>query len=220
MNSSIFQINHLRYKTILQIDSLTIPERTVTCLVGRSGSGKTTLLKMLNNLLSPDSGTIRYGGRPLTEWDPIELRRSVVMMGQSPVVFPGTVRDNLLAGLRFSGKNDADDRRLQAMLAAVNLDKELAADASQLSGGEQQRVCLGRVMLMDPPVLLLDEPSSALDEETTQLIMRKLTDAAKQNGKTLIMVTHTMAVVRAFAENIVRIQQGRILGGGVNVGQS
>ncbi|MCI1858231.1 MAG: ATP-binding cassette domain-containing protein [Sporolactobacillus sp.] len=220
MNSSIFQIDHLRYKTILQIDSLTIPERTVTCLVGRSGSGKTTLLKMLNNLLSPDSGTIRYGGRPLTEWDPIELRRSVVMMGQSPVVFPGTVRDNLLAGLRFSGKNDADDRRLQAMLAAVNLDKELAADASQLSGGEQQRVCLGRVMLMDPPVLLLDEPSSALDEETTQLIMRKLTDAAKQNGKTLIMVTHTMAVVRAFAENIVRIQQGRILGGGVNVGQS
>lgn len=211
-------IRQLKYRNILSIDALDIQRDIVTCIVGESGSGKTTLLKMLNHLISPDSGTIMIDGRPVTDWDPIELRRKVVMMAQTPVVFKGTIRDNLLVGLRFSEKTEADDERLHEMLDRVGLNKPLDADSSSLSGGEKQRLSLGRILLLDPPVLLLDEPSSALDEETTAFVMDRLTEHVRTRGKTLVVVTHSKAVVRSIADEIVEVADGRaavITGGAI-----
>ncbi|RYM05409.1 ATP-binding cassette domain-containing protein [Sporolactobacillus sp. THM7-7] len=211
VNQPLFQIRQLKYRHILFIDELAIPQRKITCIVGESGSGKTTLLRMLNHMISPDSGDIEISGRSVYDWDPIELRRNVVMLSQTPVMFPGTVRDNLIIGLRFAGRAPVTDARLEKMLKRVRLNKGLDAESASLSGGEKQRVSLARILLLDPPVLLLDEPTSALDEETTRFIMERLTGYARQEKKTVVMVTHSSAVVRDYAEYVIEIKSGHVV---------
>jgi putative ABC transport system ATP-binding protein len=110
------------------------------------------------------------------------------MLPQSPVIFEGSIKDNLLIGLEFSDKPAVIDDELIAMLKRVNLNMALEQSANNLSGGG---VALGRVLLMNPDVLLLDEPSSALDEETEKLIFDTLAAYTRTNGKTLICVTHS-----------------------------
>ncbi|MCF6094358.1 ATP-binding cassette domain-containing protein [Microaerobacter geothermalis] len=208
----MFKLNHVKVKGILDIDQLVIPSHRITCIVGESGSGKTTLLKLLNHLISCDEGEIWVDNIPISQWDPIELRRSVVMLPQTPAIFKGTVRDNLLIGLIFSEKPSVQDVQLSEVLEKVRLHKELDQDADSLSGGEKQRLALARVLLMTPLVLLLDEPSSALDEDTTNFVMQQLAGYVKTQQKTMVMVTHSKAVVQSFADHVVEIHKGRIVG--------
>src|SRR5699024_6756973 len=140
--------------------------------VGQSGSGKSTLLRLLNNLISPDAGKIHYQDESLHKIDPVLLRRKITMVAQTPVIFDGTVRDNLLIGLRFSEKEPVTDQIMVRMLKTMKLDKKLETDAADLSGGEKQRLALARVMLLDAEVFLLDEPSSALDDTTAKEVIQ------------------------------------------------
>lgn len=207
----MFSLRDVRYKGILDIPYLDIPEGQVTCILGKSGSGKTTLMRLLNRMISPDAGTITYKGTPITEIDPVQLRRRVVMLPQSPVMFDGTIRDNLLKGLEFAGKPMAGENILQRIMDVMDLRKELDGDASTLSGGEKQRVALGRVLAMQPEVALLDEPSSALDRGTEETIMARLVAGAREYGVTLVIVTHSRALAEAIAENLIEIEAGRIV---------
>lgn len=207
----MFQIRDLKYKHILDIKELEIPGQRITCIVGQSGSGKTTLLRMLNKLISSDSGKILYNDENLKDIDSIGLRRKIVMLPQTPVIFNGTVRDNLQIGLKFSEKPEAADGELLEILEKVHLKKALDDNADKLSGGEKQRLALGRVMLLKPEVLLLDEPSSALDEETEQLIIESVVEFSKRNNRTLIMVTHSKKVADTFADNIIEIKEGKVV---------
>lgn len=207
----MFVLENVKYRDILDIDRINIEAGLVTCIVGESGSGKTTLLRILNRMTSPQSGTITYCGMPLTSYDPVTLRRKVVMLAQSPAIFPGTVRDNLLAGLHFAEKEPASDEKLLAILGMVRLGKGLDDDAEKLSGGEKQRLALGRVILLDPEVFLLDEPSSALDEDTEQLIIEALVNHARATKKTLVMVTHSRQVARKFADLTIEIKGGKAI---------
>ena len=141
----MFEIRNLRYKDILYIEKMNIRKGITTSITGRSGSGKTTLLKMLNKMISPDEGTILYEKKPVKNIDSLDLRRRVVMLPQSPVIFPGDIRDNLLKGLRFSEKPDAPDSRMNEIISELHLNKSLDDDISQLSGGEKQRIALARV---------------------------------------------------------------------------
>lgn len=95
----MFSLKDVQFKNILQIPNLELHEGEIICLFGESGSGKSTILKMLNNMLSPDKGEVLYLNKPVSEYNPMELRQEVVMLGQDPVVFDGTVRENLLIGL-------------------------------------------------------------------------------------------------------------------------
>lgn len=207
----MFKLRHVRYKDILAIDQLDICSGGVTCIIGKSGSGKTTLLKLLNHLISCDAGEIEAFHKPISEWDPIVLRRKVVMLSQTPAMFTGTVKDNLLIGRKFSERPPLSDIQLADALKRVHLDIDLDADSSTLSGGEQQRVALARVLLLKPEVLLLDEPSSALDENTTQFVMREIVQYVISEQKTLIMVTHSMSVVQDFANHIIEINDGKVV---------
>jgi putative ABC transport system ATP-binding protein len=207
----MFSLKEVRYKDILDIKSLNIKKYKVTCIVGQSGSGKTTLLRLLNKLISCDSGEIFYENQPLANMDSIKLRREVVMLPQSPAIFNGSIRDNLLVGLKFSEKPLVPDDKLSLVLNMVNLNKGLNDDAEKLSGGEKQRLALGRVILIEPEVLLLDEPSSALDEGTEHMIIEALVNYTKEKNKTLIMVTHSRKVANNFSDEIIEIERGRLV---------
>ncbi len=206
----MFSIEQVTYKNILSVPKLTIQEKEITCIVGESGSGKTTLLRMLNHLISPDQGSITFQNEDLMDMDPIELRRKVVMLPQTPVIFQGTLRDNLEIGLRFSDKTPPSEKELEETLERVKLRKKLDENAQNLSGGEKQRLALGRILLMEPEVLLLDEPSSALDDETESLIIQTFVDYAKMYNKTLIMVTHSKALAKKFADRILQVRGGEV----------
>jgi len=207
----MFYLKDIKYKNVLDIAELAIPPKVVTCIVGQSGSGKTTLLRLLNNLISPDKGEIFYNNNPLNTIDSTNLRREVVMLSQSPGIFQGSIKDNLLIGLTFSEKPPVEDLKLTNMLNMLKLNKDLDEDAEKLSGGEKQRLALGRILLMEPAVLLLDEPSSALDEDTENIIIESIITYVKSSNKTLIMITHSSKVAETYGDNIVKIHSGSIL---------
>jgi putative ABC transport system ATP-binding protein len=206
----MYEIRNVKYKNILDIDNLKIPEKKVTSIVGKSGSGKTTLLRLLNKLISCDTGSILFKDKSLKEIDSVELRRKVIMLPQQPIIFEGSIRKNLLIGLEFSEKELLPDDRLNEILKLVHLDKSLDSEAEKLSGGEKQRVALGRVILMDPEVLLLDEPSSALDDLTEDKIIEFVANYSRDNNKTLILVTHSKDISKKYSDIEIVIEAGRI----------
>ena len=133
------------------------------------------------------------------------------MLGQQPIIFPGNVRDNLNQGLKFAKKELADDKKLKELLDYVDLDKDLEDDPSEFSGGEKQRIAIGRVIAMDPDVYLLDEPSSALDSELANNTIEKLSQIAKEKGQTIIMVTHSEEIAKNISDKILFIDKGRVV---------
>jgi len=206
----MFLFKNVSYKNILNIRELNIPSHKVTCIVGQSGSGKTTLLRLLNKIISYDEGEILYNDKSLRTIDSIKLRREVIMLPQIPVMFNGNVKENLLIGIKFSEKPLVPDEILYEILEFVQLDKELSESVEKLSGGEKQKLCLARALLLNPEVFLLDEPSSALDEDTEHLIISSLVEYTKKNNKTLIMVTHSKKIAKNFSDNIIEIKNGSL----------
>lgn len=207
----MFTLHGVKYKDILDINELDISEQMITCIVGESGSGKTTLLRLLNHLISCDEGEIWFQNTPLSQWNPVELRRNVMMLSQTPAIFEGTLRDNLLIGFKFCEKPPVEDCQLRDAMEIVRLNKDLSLNADSLSGGEKQRLAMARLLLLEPQVFLLDEPSSALDEETTRFVMKQLVDHVKRLKKTIIMVTHSKEVVQTFAEKVIEIKKGKVI---------
>jgi putative ABC transport system ATP-binding protein len=142
-------------RPVLDAVSAEIPPGA-TAIVGPSGAGKSTLLRLLNRLVDPDAGTIAYRGRPLTEYDPLELRREVSLVPQLPALLEGSVESNLRYAADLAGK-ELDARRC---LSLAGLDPGFAErDVARLSVGEQQRTMLARSLAQMPDVLLLDEPT-------------------------------------------------------------
>jgi putative ABC transport system ATP-binding protein len=206
----MFEVSNLKFKNILDIPFLCI-NNPITCIVGSSGSGKTTLLRMLNKLNVPDNGGIVYNGKDISNMDTLRLRRQVVMLGQTPVIYSGSVEDNLQIGLYFSKRVPASISAMKESLTRVELDKCLSDGCGNLSGGEKQRLCLARVMLMDAETYLLDEPSAALDKGTEQFIIENLSRFVLENNKQLIMVTHSEQIAEKFSNSIIRIENGKVI---------
>ncbi|WP_341430354.1 ABC transporter ATP-binding protein [Clostridium amylolyticum] len=208
---SLFSIKGLVYKDILAINRLELLGNKIICIVGESGGGKTTLLKMLNKLVSPDKGEILYNNISLKDIDSVNLRREVVMLSQIPAIFEGTIKDNLLIGLKFSEKPMVSDKVLEEALSFIKLNKNLEDNSENLSGGEKQRLALARVLIMNPKVFLLDEPSSALDEDTEKFVIEKLVNHTRKNNKTLIMVTHSKSIAENYYDCLIEIKEGKII---------
>ncbi|HET9772494.1 MAG TPA: ATP-binding cassette domain-containing protein [Acidimicrobiia bacterium] len=178
-----------------------VPEGRLTVMVGPSGAGKTTLLRLLNRLDDPDDGAVLLGGRDVRDYDVLALRRRVLLVGQVPVTFPGTVAANLEAGGRGDG---AAAGGAGALLARVGLDPSLAGrEADRLSVGEAQRLCLARSLALGPDVLALDEPTSALDPASKAGIEALVKELAA-SGLTVVMVTHDPAHA-GLADHVVTV---------------
>lgn len=207
----MFVIENLRYKNILNIPSLTL-DRPITCITGPSGAGKSTLLRMLNRLLEPDCGTILYNGSPLSTLPPVQLRRQVTMLGQTPVLAGGTLAEELRLAADLCGYAPPDEQAMHKALRIVQLNKDLDDWCDTFSGGEKQRVCLARLLLTPADTYLLDEPTAALDKETEQAIVQALLHAAAEQKKTIVMVTHSTQIAQQLADGIVHMENGHAEG--------
>jgi putative ABC transport system ATP-binding protein len=178
----------------------------ITVVAGPSGSGKSTLLRLCNRLEVPTSGEIRLDGEPIAAMDPTRLRRRVGMVFQRPVVFGGTVRDNL----RVADPEVTDDGA-RAVLARCGLGGDLLdRRADDLSGGEAQRMCLARTLLTEPEVVLMDEATSALDVDarrTVEALARRLAD----EGIPVLWVTHDLDQAERLADRLVVLVAGRVV---------
>jgi len=207
----MFEIKNIKYKDILKIDELKIEDNMVTAILGPSGGGKTTFLKLLNNMISPEEGKIYYRNQEIKDYEPVKLRRRVVMLPQDPQIFPGTIRDNFRITEEITSNKYSEDEVYRELLKKVSLPKKLMDNAADLSGGEKQRLALARVMLLEPETLLLDEPSSSLDLETEEKIIDMVVNYAKDNCRTMIMVTHNPDIAEEFADRIINIEAGKIV---------
>jgi UDP-glucose/iron transport system ATP-binding protein len=183
-----------------------LPEHGVTVVVGPSGAGKSTLLRLCNRLDVPDRGTVRFRDADVGTLDPLALRRRVGMVFQRPTPFAGTVRDNLLVA--EPGITDAD---AVAAIQRVGLDGDvLTRDATRLSGGEAQRVCLARTLVTQPEVVLMDEPASSLDPAARHGL-EDLALSLAASGVPVVWVTHDLTQMRRIADHVVVVMAGRIV---------
>ena len=212
----MFVIRDLKFRSILDIGQLKL-DRPVHCLVGPSGSGKTTLLRHLNRLNEPDSGEILYNGVDLKTIEPVALRRKVVMLGQTPVLYDGTIADNLQIGARLAQQSLPGREEMERALERVGLEQSLDGFCDKLSGGEKQRLCMARVMLMEAETYLMDEPSAALDRETEHFMIQNLAGFAREKGRQLILVSHSPQVAGMFPDGVVALERGSVkeLGAGI-----
>ena len=182
----------------------------VMMLIGPSGSGKSTLLRAINRLLEPPSNNILLDGEDITTLPVTELRSRVGMVFQQASMFPGSVAENIAHAAALK-KTILPPERIYELLEAVSLHAEFAlTDATQLSGGEAQRVALARTLATSPEVLLLDEPTSALDPHATRQVEKTLLHLNRERGLTLIWVSHTIEQTRRVGGNVVLLNQGQV----------
>lgn len=206
----MFKLKDIKFKNILDIENLEIHENVVTIVKGESGSGKSTMLKLLNNIISPDSGVVMYNGIDVNDINPITLRREVIMQSQFPNIFPGNVRENLNIIFTLRGEEGLDDEKLLKALEIVNLKKDLTDDAQNLSGGEKTRLSIARLFLVEPEVFLLDEPGASLDSKTEEILMNNVISEIKKRNKTLIFISHSDNP-EMIADEIITMKNGKVL---------
>jgi putative ABC transport system ATP-binding protein len=182
-----------------------VPDTGITALVGPSGAGKSTLLRLCNRLEAPARGRVLLRGDDIAPADPLRLRRRIGMVFQRPTPFPGTVRDNL----RVASADVTDDRASDALEAAELPRAFLDRIATELSGGEAQRVCLARTLLTEPEVLLMDEATSSLDPASRHALER-LALRLSTTGVRVLWVTHDFAQVERVADHVLVVLDHRV----------
>jgi iron(III) transport system ATP-binding protein len=205
-----------RFGAAVALDDLhlTIAHGSLVSLLGPSGCGKTTTLRLVAGFMHPDRGTIRVGGRVVSEPGrslPPEQRR-MSMIFQSYALWPHmTIAENVAYGLRLRRIDRADrERRVAAILDVAHLSELAERYPHELSGGQQQRAALARALAVEPETLLLDEPLSNLDanlREEMRFEIRRLHDAYKY---TTIYVTHDQTEAMTTADTIVVMNRGRV----------
>ncbi|MDA0988941.1 MAG: ATP-binding cassette domain-containing protein [Chloroflexi bacterium] len=200
--------------TVLNGINLDVPTHTVTAIIGPSGSGKTTLLRLIDLLEGPTSGEISFDGvGALTSEDArLEMRRRMVIVFQKPVVFSGSVYDNVSYGLKIRGQGRRDMReKVLHALETVDLSGYENRRARTLSWGEAQRVALARAMVIEPELLLLDEPTANLDPVSTARVEQLIARVIGELHTTVIMATHDMAQGQRLADQIAVLIGGEML---------
>ncbi len=188
--------------------------KETAAIVGASGSGKSTLLSIIAGLDTPTSGTVRLAGADLFAMN--EDERAALRASKVGFVFQSfqllgnlTALENVMLPLELGGRKDARKAATE-MLARVGLSQRLSSYPKVLSGGEQQRVALARAFVVHPAVLLADEPTGSLDFATGETIMELMFDLNREQGTTLVLVTHDRAIA-ARCDRIITIEAGHLV---------
>jgi putative ABC transport system ATP-binding protein len=199
---------------ILRDIDFALNARETAAIVGASGSGKSTLLSIIAGLDTPTSGTVRLGGADLFAMD--EDQRAGLRANKVGFVFQSfqllgnlTALENVMLPLELAARKDARKAATE-MLARVGLSQRLASYPRVLSGGEQQRVALARAFVVHPAVLLADEPTGSLDFATGEKIMELMFDLNREQGTTLVLVTHDRGIAQR-CDRRITIEAGQLV---------
>ncbi len=202
--------------------TLEVPPRSVTAFFGPAGGGKSTVLRLINRLNDMVEDT-RMTGRVLLDgknvYDPdtnvASLRRRVGMVFALPLPLPGTVRENVIYGLKLAGRRDGSkmeeilERSLRQAALWDEIKDRLESPANALSGGQQQRLCIARSLALEPEVLLLDEPTSGLDPISTRKVERSLLELKKLY--TIIIIPHSIQQAARVADQAAFLLMGDLI---------
>uniref|UniRef100_A0A674BX01 Transporter associated with antigen processing, subunit type a n=1 Tax=Salmo trutta TaxID=8032 RepID=A0A674BX01_SALTR len=200
-------------RKVLQGFSLELRPGQLTALVGPSGGGKSTCVSLLERFYQPQQGEILLDGLPLQSYQHHYLHRKIAMVGQEPVLFSGSIKDNIAYGLADCSLERVQEaaRRANAHSFISQLEKGYDTDVGerggQLSGGEKQRIAIARALIREPQVLILDEVTSALDTESEHMVQEALASCPSQ---TLLVIAHRLKTIER-ADQIILIGQGTVL---------
>jgi tungstate transport system ATP-binding protein len=204
-------------RTVLDIDQLVLEEGRIHTFIGPNGSGKSTLLRIMSLLLVNDEGELEVLGEKV-RWEKeqlLHLRRQMSMVTQTAFMFQGSVNYNVAYGLRARKMKSRYIReRVDEMLEMAGMSAFKEADARTLSGGERQKVALARAMAINPKVLFLDEPTSNIDMASAFEIEKNIRTINREQGTTIILVTHNLFQARRLADEVIFIHEGKILESG------
>ena len=193
---------------------LSIERGKTTVLIGPSGCGKSTLLRLIIGLIEPDSGEIKFDGTPLRA-DKIDIvRREIGYVIQEGGLFPHlTARGNVLLMARHLGRDENEMRARLGELCTLTRFPETLLDRYplELSGGQRQRVSLMRALMLSPELLLLDEPLGALDPLVRAALQKDLKEIFARLNQTVLLVTHDLAEAAYLGDEIVLMNEGRIV---------
>ena len=198
-------------KPILQGIDLAIHAREITAVIGRNGVGKSTLMKTVIGLLPATAGSVRFGGRDIAHQAPhTRARLGIGYVPQGRDVFPRmTVEENLRVGLSISGARTGDFEPIYGYFPILKERRRQAAGT--LSGGQQQQLAIGRVLVSKPSLLLLDEPSEGIQPSIVQEIARIVVDLNRTTGLTVVLVEQNIDMIRAMARRCYVMDKGRVV---------
>ena len=203
-------------KTALDDVSLSIEKGELVGIIGHTGSGKSTFVQHLNGLLKPTSGKVLLDGEDIWK-DPKQIRRvrfRVGMVFQYPEyqLFEETVYKDIAFGAKNMGLSDDEvDARVRRAAAFVGLKNELLDNSPfDLSGGEKRRAAIAGVMAMEPEVLILDEPTAGLDPKGRNNLLSQIENYRKENGTTILLVSHSMEDVARLADRVLVMHKGQL----------
>ena len=199
--------------------NLTIPAGSIFGIIGYSGAGKSTLIRLINLLERPTHGQIIINQTDFTALDANALRHQRANIGMIFQHFnlmqTKTVADNIEMPLKLLGVAKAErQKRLNELLEFIDLKHKKDAYPDELSGGQKQRVGIARALANHPKILLCDEATSALDPQTTQSVLELLKKINKEQGITIVMVTHEMDVIESVCDYVAVMEQGKVIENG------
>lgn len=198
-------------KSVLRVERLDILPGEVMAVVGPNGAGKSSLLLALARLIRPKSATILFNNQPTEREPDLVYRRRIAMVLQTPLLFDMSVFDNVASGLRFRGEpKQAIAKRVDQWLERLGIAHLRDRRGGALSGGEAQRACIARAMVLEPQLLLLDEPFSALDPPTRRRLSADFAQLLSETQTTTIIVTHDFDEAAKLAHRMAIILNGQL----------
>lgn len=199
-------------RIVLDIEYLQIDEKTIYALLGPNGAGKTTLLRILNLLEEPDRGSIFFKGKKVQKERDLKIARLMSMVFQKPLMFRGTVYQNLAYGLKLRRIPEKEiKKRVYEVLEFVGMQGFKDFTACRMSGGEMQRIAIARALALKPKILFLDEPTANLDPGSVQAIEKIIRELPSVYGTTVIMVTHNLFQAQRIADECILLIDGKIV---------
>ncbi|MFW9777616.1 MAG: ABC transporter ATP-binding protein [Candidatus Heimdallarchaeota archaeon] len=209
-----FYIGEITIKALRGIN-MEVYEGEFAVVLGPSGSGKTTLLNQIGGIDSPTSGSVKIGGKEITQWSSGKLseyrRNKVGWIFQFFNLIPSLrAWENVALSLEFKGERNGIKQRAESMLEAVGLHDKIDRFPSQLSGGEQQRVAIARALVKNPEIVVADEPTGNLDYVTGQKISELMKELNEKFGGTYIVVSHDISITEK-AHRVFHLRDGQIV---------
>ncbi len=211
-----YQLNDIKFsytnKLILNIQKQHFEKGKITTLIGENGAGKSTLLGLLSFILPVQSGAMEFSGKRVNKNELFTLRKSVGLVQQNPYLIKGSVIRNIGLGLKFRGADPVERKtKVRNMLRLLRIEDLAERSVQSLSGGEAQKVAIGRALVLDPEVILFDEPFTYLDQEFVEEFETLITQLRDEHNKTIIFTTHNKLQARTLSDYVFHLKDGVLI---------